>query len=226
MRSTPHPLVRLVLSSDQRSARAAAGNSAGPAHFILMLALGPSKRTFIRGQREPLSVSRWSFPRRQQYRRPRRAAATGAAGLAASAFAVIAARAGATALAGALSLIMVGLLICAHHWVRLAFRSRVGARSEVEVRRVLATLAAEGWRLRHSLPYGRRGDIDSVAIAPTGTAFRSRRTPGRSTGGTSPVSGRWLHGLTVAGDGGAAVGRSRFCASCGPEAWSASRTTF
>ncbi len=36
---------------------------------------------------------------------------------------------------------------------------------------MLAPLTAEGWRLRHSLPYMRRGDIDSVAIAPTGIAF-------------------------------------------------------
>ena len=46
-----------------------------------------------------------------------------------------------------------------------------GARSEGEVQRALAPLHAEGWRLRHSLPYRGRGDIDSVAIAPTGIAF-------------------------------------------------------
>jgi Holliday junction resolvase-like predicted endonuclease len=67
-------------------------------------------------------------------------------------------------------LVMLGLLIDARHWVRLAGRSRVGARSEDEVRRALAPLEAEGWRLRHSLPYRRRGDIDSVAITPTGIA--------------------------------------------------------
>jgi len=39
------------------------------------------------------------------------------------------------------------------------------------VRHALAALEAEGWRLRHSLAYGGRGDIDSVAIAPTGIAF-------------------------------------------------------
>ena len=39
------------------------------------------------------------------------------------------------------------------------------------MRAALAALEAEGWRLRHSLPYGGRGDIDSVAIAPTGIAF-------------------------------------------------------
>jgi hypothetical protein len=35
------------------------------------------------------------------------------------------------------------------------------------VQRALASLQAEGWRLRHSLPWQSRGDTDSVAIAPT-----------------------------------------------------------
>jgi hypothetical protein len=39
------------------------------------------------------------------------------------------------------------------------------------VRKALADLEAEGWRLRHSVAYAGRGDIDSVAIAPTGIAF-------------------------------------------------------
>jgi hypothetical protein len=42
-----------------------------------------------------------------------------------------------------------------YRWLRLADRSRVGARSEDELRRVLAPLPAEGWRLRHSLPHPR-----------------------------------------------------------------------
>ncbi|HWD73501.1 MAG TPA: NERD domain-containing protein [Solirubrobacteraceae bacterium] len=44
------------------------------------------------------------------------------------------------------------------------------ARSEDEVQRALAPLQAEGWRLQHSLPCQGRGDLDSVAIAPTGVA--------------------------------------------------------
>jgi hypothetical protein len=114
---------------------------------------------------------RSSFPRRQQWRRLRRAAASGAAGLVAGVLAVIAERAGALAVAGLLSLVMLGLLIDTRRWLRLAGRSRVGARSEDGVRRALATLETEGWRLRHSLPCRGRGDIDSVAIAPTGIAF-------------------------------------------------------
>jgi hypothetical protein len=113
---------------------------------------------------------RVSYPRRQQCRRIRRAVASGAAGLATGALAVVCAGAGAgagaMAIAGMLLLVTVGLLIDARRWVRLAGRSRTGARSEDEVRRSLSPLEAEGWRLRHSVPYRGRGDIDRVAIAP------------------------------------------------------------
>ena len=88
----------------------------------------------------------------------------------AGALAIIALGAGAPALAAALALVMIGLTVDSRRWLRLAGRSRVGARSEDAVRGSLAALQAEGWRLRHSLPY-RGGDIDSVAIAPTGMAF-------------------------------------------------------
>ena len=66
---------------------------------------------------------------------------------------------------------MAGLVVDARRWVRLAARSRVGVRSEAQVRRALSGLKAEGWRLRHSLLWGGRGDVDSVAIAPTGVAY-------------------------------------------------------
>ena len=118
-----------------------------------------------------MPVFQSSFPRRQQARRLRRAAASGAAAIVAGALAVIAVGAGATALAGLLALVMAALVVDARRWVRLAARSRVGARSEAQVRRALGGLEAEGWRLRHSLLWGGRGDIDSVAIAPTGVAF-------------------------------------------------------
>ena len=67
-------------------------------------------------------------------------------------------------------LVALGLGFYSRHWFSLARRSRVGARSEDAVQRALAPLQAEGWRLRHSLPWQGRGDIDSVAIAPTGIA--------------------------------------------------------
>jgi hypothetical protein len=81
------------------------------------------------------------------------------------------AAAGAVSAAGAILVPAVGLGLYARHWLLLAERSRVGARSEDEVRRALAPLQAEGWRLRHSLAWRERGDIDSLAIAPTGVAF-------------------------------------------------------
>jgi hypothetical protein len=69
-----------------------------------------------------------------------------------------------------LLLIAVGLGLSARHWLGLAGRSRVGARSEDDVQRALVPLRAEGWRLRHSLLWQGPGDIDSVAISPTGIA--------------------------------------------------------
>jgi hypothetical protein len=111
-----------------------------------------------------------NYARRQQYRRLSHAgrAALGSAVTALLGLAV--ARARAAPLAALLLLTAVGLGLWARHWLSLARRSRVGARSEDEVQRALAALQAEGWRLRHSLPWQGRGDIDSVAIAPTGVA--------------------------------------------------------
>jgi hypothetical protein len=116
-------------------------------------------------------MSRPSYPRRQQYRRMHRAVVSAAASATAAGLALAAARTAAPGVAAALLLVTVALLIDARRWLRLAGRSRVGARSEDEVQRALAQLETEGWRLRHSLPWRGRGDIDSVAIAPTGVAF-------------------------------------------------------
>jgi hypothetical protein len=118
-----------------------------------------------------VTIPRSSYPRRQEYRRLRRAILSAATSAAAGGLAVAAAEAGATVVAGALLLLMGGLVINARRWLRLAARSRVGARSEDDVRDVLAALEPEGWRLCHSLAYGGRGDIDSLAIAPTGIGF-------------------------------------------------------
>jgi hypothetical protein len=85
--------------------------------------------------------------------------------------ALSAARAGAIRVAGSLRIGALGFGLYARAWLSLAERSGVGARSEDEVRRVLAPLQAEGWRLRHSLPWRGRGDIDSLAIAPSGGGF-------------------------------------------------------
>ncbi len=111
------------------------------------------------------------YPRRQQAYRLKRAAAAGAGGVVIGAVGLGAGVAGLTALALVLLLTASALALRARHWVALAGRSRVGARSEDQVRRALATLEPEGWQLRHSIAWQRGGDIDHVAIAPTGVVF-------------------------------------------------------
>ena len=111
-----------------------------------------------------------NYARRQQYRRLSHAGKAGLGSAIAAVLGLVTASAGAAALAGLLLLAAVGLGLHARHWLSLAGRSRVGAQSEDEVQRALASLEAEGWQLRHSLPWQSRGDIDSVAIAPTGVA--------------------------------------------------------
>jgi hypothetical protein len=111
-----------------------------------------------------------NYARRQQYRRLAHAGKAGLGSVIAVLFGLLTASVGAAALAGLLLLAAVGLGLYARHWLSLARRSRVGARSEDAVQRALAPLQAEGWRLRHSLPWQGRGDIDSLAISPTGIA--------------------------------------------------------
>jgi hypothetical protein len=112
-----------------------------------------------------------NYARCQQYRRIWRA---GEAALLATVLAVLglgAAGIGARLLAAVLLFGAVGLGAYAYHWLSLAGRSGVGARSEDAVQHALAPLQAEGWRLRHSMSWRGPGDIDSVAIAPTGIAI-------------------------------------------------------
>jgi hypothetical protein len=111
-----------------------------------------------------------NYARRQQYRRLLKAGAGVAAAAVAGLLALALASVGALSLAGVLSVAAAALGLYARHWLRLAGRSRIGAVSEDTVRRVLAPLEAEGWRVRHSLRWQGRGDIDSLAIAPTGVA--------------------------------------------------------
>jgi hypothetical protein len=111
-----------------------------------------------------------NYARRQQYRRLSHAGKAALGTIVAVLLGLVAASAGAAPLAGLLLLTALGLALWARHWLSLARRSRVGARSEDEVQRALAPLQEEGWRLRHSLAWQGRGDIDSVAIAPTGVA--------------------------------------------------------
>jgi hypothetical protein len=118
-------------------------------------------------------VTRISYPRRQQWQRLERAAAALALAALAGLLAVAAVGRGVTAPAAALGIAAAGLVAYARRSARLSRRSGVGGRSERQVRRALAPLRAEGWRLRHALSWGGRGDIDHVAIAPRtlGVAF-------------------------------------------------------
>jgi hypothetical protein len=94
-----------------------------------------------------------NYARRQQFRRLSRAERAAAGSAAAVSAGLLIARAGAALTGLLLLLAAVGLGLYARHWLKLAGRSRVGARSENEVQRALAPLRAEGWRLRHSLPW-------------------------------------------------------------------------
>ena len=209
-----------------------------------------------RANRERERVRRWlrarggrgvNYARRQQYRRFSYAgrAALGSAG--AALLGLVIASAGGTALGGVLLLAAVGLGLYARHWLSLAGRSRVGARSEDEVQRVLAPLEAEGWRLRHSLTWHAGGDIDSVAIAPTGIVvaietktrtYEARHVArvweqadwlsqrrGRTKHVTSLECGSRPTGCRSAGEGGLATGRSASCAWFAPGASSESTRT-
>lgn len=109
--------------------------------------------------------------RRQQYRRLSRAGRLGLSSAAAALIGLLLVRVG-FAVPGGLLLVIAGVLgLRARRWLSLAGRSRVGARSEDEVRRVLAPLQEQGWRLRHGLRWSGGGDVDSVAIAPNGVGF-------------------------------------------------------
>jgi hypothetical protein len=111
-----------------------------------------------------------NYARHQQYRRLARAGRLGLASAAAALVGLLVVVVGAAPLGLLLLAVAVVLGLRARRWLSLAGRSGVGARSEDEVRRALAPLQAEGWRLRNSLPWQGGGDIDSVAIAPTGIA--------------------------------------------------------
>jgi Nuclease-related domain len=136
-----------------------------------------------------------NYPRRQQYRRVSHA---GRLALTSGAVAVVALylvsiRAALPAVL--LLAIAVTLGIRARHWLSLAGRSRVGARSEDEVRRALEPLRQHGWQSFHALRGAGQGDIDSVAIAPNSVGFaietKTRTYDGRQLGRVVEQA-RWL----------------------------------
>ena len=81
-----------------------------------------------------------NYARRQQYRRLSHAGKAALGSAVAALLGLVVASAGAAPLAGRLLLTAVGLGLYARHWLSLARRSRVGARSEDEVQRALAHL--------------------------------------------------------------------------------------
>jgi hypothetical protein len=87
-----------------------------------------------------------NYARRQEYRRLSRAGRAAAGSVVAALLALVFAGARAAPLAGLLLLTAFGLGLYARHWLSLAGRSRVGARSEDDVQRALAPLEVEGWR--------------------------------------------------------------------------------
>ena len=119
----------------------------------------------------PQRLAKPSYPRRQQLRRLKRAGGAACASAASVALALVAALVGLPVIALVLVLVALASGLHARHWAHLAGRAGVGARSEADVQRALTALEREGWRLRHSLPWHGHGDIDHVAIAPTGIAF-------------------------------------------------------
>lgn len=107
-----------------------------------------------------------SYPRRQRYRRLARAARLGALTFGLLLVAAAAANAGLTTVALALVLVAVAAGSRAGHWINLARRSAIGARSEDLVRNYLRALEHEGWQVHNSLRWTGGGDIDHVAVAP------------------------------------------------------------
>ena len=119
----------------------------------------------------PATEGPMNYARRQQYRRLSQAGHAGLWSALVATVGIGATVAGAASLGALLLVVAMGLGLRTRHWLSLAGRSRIGARSEDDVRRVLVPLEAEGWRIRHSLLWQGPGDVDSVAIARSGVGI-------------------------------------------------------
>lgn len=136
-----------------------------------------------------------SAPRRQQWRCLRTAAIRAVLAAFALGLAAVAARAGDAVAATAPAMVATALAIASRRSLRLAARSRVGAASEALVRRTLVSLEREGWRVRHSLAWPGRGDLDHVVRAPSGVGFMIETKTLRYTRTQLVLAGdaaRWL----------------------------------
>jgi len=141
-----------------------------------LLGFRPQRRAALRRRpRRPVTVPTdgrmLSYPRQQQYRRLARAGVALTLSMAAVPLVLLAAASGVPEIAAVLLSAAVGWGLYARHFARLAGRARVGAQSEDQVRRALLPLERDGWQLRQSLSWHGQGDVDSVAISPTGFAF-------------------------------------------------------
>ena len=144
-----------------------------------------------------------NYARRQQYRRLSRAGPAAAGAAAVAMLGLWLATMGARSIAGLLLLLAIGLGLHARHWLVLAGRSRIGARSEDEVQRALAALEAEGWRLRHSLAWQGRGRHRLGGDRPEGRRGRDRDEVRREapccipgSAGRNSKGGSWVQWLT------------------------------
>ena len=112
-----------------------------------------------------------SYARRQQWRRLKRAASLATAATVALFGAVAAVDAHESKLGLSLLLLSGVLALTSREALRLAARSRVGAVSESQVRRVLKQLEGSGWSIRHAVDWPGRGDLDHVLRSPSGIGF-------------------------------------------------------
>ena len=112
-----------------------------------------------------------NYARRQQRRRLMTAAERAAGATAALVAAVVAAGADEAELGLLLALLSGVLVLMSRRALRLARRSRVGAKSEAQVRRALKALTREGWQVAHALDWPGRGDLDHVLRSPSGMGF-------------------------------------------------------
>jgi hypothetical protein len=111
------------------------------------------------------------YPRRQHLRRLARAGARVLQAALALGVAVMLAWTGEAALAFAAVLLAAVVSLDGIHALRLAARSRVGAKSEAQVRRALEPLTREGWHVRHAVDWLGGGDLDHVVRSPSGIGF-------------------------------------------------------
>jgi hypothetical protein len=171
--------------SDPSGDVAAAGEAARMAHRCCRRGRARAERAGSRATSGSASERgrRLNYARRQQYRRLWRAGRAAAGSVAAALLALIVGGAGAAPLAGLLLVTAAGLGLYARHWLALAGRSRVGARSEDDVQRALTPLEAEGWRLRHSLSW--QGFRDARSASP------------RCRGSSTPTATRLLSETTA-----------------------------